>query len=70
MPKKTMKTPKALKKTERRSGTRRVPTVYDDFKSAALLVSVTINIAVFIGWLVLKITTKFDEQIATFLFAR
>lgn len=66
MPKKT----KALKTNARRSVANRVPTVYDDFKTAALLVSVTINVAVFIGWLALKITTKYDEQIATFLFAR
>jgi hypothetical protein len=70
MPKKTTKTPKILKKVGRRGDKTRVPTVYDDFKSAALLVSITINVAVFIGWLAIKITTKFDEQIATFLFAR
>lgn len=46
------------------------PTAYEDFKNAALLVSVTINVAFFVGWLALQITTQYDEQIAYLLFSR
>jgi hypothetical protein len=61
---------KMTKKTAVGQNAPRVPRVSDDFKTAALLVSVTINVAVFIGWLAIKITTKYDEQVATFLFSR
>lgn len=46
------------------------PTAYEDFKNAALLVSVTINVAFFVGWLALQITTQYDSQIAYLLFNR
>jgi hypothetical protein len=39
-----------------------------DFKSAVLVISVIINLMVFIGWLVIKVTSKYDEQVAQFLF--
>lgn len=50
--------------------TGRVPTTGDDFKTAALVVSVTINLAVFVGWLAIKLTTEYDDQVASFLFSR
>lgn len=64
MVKKNTKTP--------RSSSRgfRMPTTKEDFKTALILVSVTINLAVFVGWLALKITTQYDEQVAAFLFGR
>lgn len=42
----------------------------EDFKTAALLVSLTINVSVFVGWLALQITTVYDAQVAQFLFVR
>ena len=46
----------------------RAHTSLDDFKTAALLVSLGLNLAVFIGWLALKVTWIYDEQVARFLF--
>lgn len=48
----------------------RSSTTKEDFKTALILVSLTINVAVFVGWLCLRITTEYDEQVATFLFGR
>lgn len=56
----------AVKKTT--SAASRVPTVGDDFKNALLLVSLTINVVVLIGWIALKVTSKYDEQVSQFLF--
>ena len=48
----------------------RFPSTFDDFKNAALLVSITINVAVFVFWLAIKVTTKYDAEVANFLFSR
>jgi len=48
----------------------RTPNTVDDFKTALILVSVTINVAVFVGWLAIKLTTAYDAQVAAFLFGR
>ncbi len=72
------KSKKTLKKTKRQkaptglgawftSGPRE-PSTLNDVKNAILLVSLTINLAVFIGWLLLKLTTAYDEQVVQFLF--
>jgi hypothetical protein len=45
-----------------------VSNVGNDFKNAALVVSVTINVAVFVGWLAIQVTTKYDQQVAQLLF--
>lgn len=58
---------KAPRKT---SAVQKQPSAYEDFKNAALLVSVTINVAFFVGWLALQVTTQYDEQIAYLLFSR
>ena len=50
------------------SSTVRVPTTSDDFRNSLLLVSLTINVVVLIGWIALKVTSKFDVQVAQFLF--
>ena len=42
----------------------------NDFKNAVLLVSLTLNAAVFIGWLILRVTTEYDAQVYNFLFVR
>lgn len=42
--------------------------VHQDFRNAALFVSVLINLIVFIGWLVLQFTSKYDEQVSAILF--
>jgi hypothetical protein len=57
-------------KTARTKSRLRVPTTFDDFKSAALVVSLTINLAVFVGWLTLRVTTQYDEQVFSMLFIR
>ncbi len=59
---------KKQRKVSRLTG--RVPTPGDDFKTALLLVSVTINLAIFVGWLAIKLTTEYDAQVASFLFGR
>ena len=46
----------------------RIPAVSDDFKSAALVVSVLVNLFILIGWVLLKSTDKYNEQVANFLF--
>jgi hypothetical protein len=48
----------------------RVPTTFEDVKTAVLVVSLVINLAVFIAWLILRITSKYDEQVYQFLFTR
>lgn len=42
----------------------------NDVKTAALLVSLTINLIIFIGWLTLRLTTVYDQQVYNFLFSR
>ena len=42
----------------------------NDAKTAVLLVSLTINLAIFIAWLVLRLTTVYDQQVYNFLFIR
>jgi hypothetical protein len=48
----------------------RVPSTFEDVKTALLVVSLVINLAVFIFWLVLRVTSKYDEQVFNFLFTR
>jgi len=42
----------------------------NDLKTAVLLVSLTINAAIFITWLILRLTTMYDQQVFNFLFVR
>ena len=42
----------------------------NDAKNAILMVSLAINLAVFVGWLALRITTQYDQQVFNFLFVR
>jgi Flp pilus assembly protein TadB len=42
----------------------------NDVKTAILLVSLTINAAFFITWLILRLTTVYDAQVYNFLFVR
>lgn len=48
----------------------RKPTTADDLKTAALLVSLTINLAFFIFWLILRLTDVYDVEVQNFLFNR
>jgi hypothetical protein len=48
----------------------KVASTFDDFKTAVLVISLLGNAVVLISWLVLHVTTQYDEQIATFLFVR
>jgi hypothetical protein len=42
----------------------------NDIKTAILIVSLAINVAIFIGWLALRVTTSYDQQVFNFLFVR
>lgn len=69
MSKTTKKSPVTKKQTTaKKVSMRSVPSTWDDFKTAALVVSATINVGIFVGWLALQITTKYDQQVAQFLF--
>jgi len=61
-----------IAKTTKRSKlvTGRVPSFNDDFKNAALIVSVVINVLVFITWLVLRATDMYDDQVSSFFLNR
>ena len=41
-----------------------------DITTALLIVSLTINLFVLIGWVLLQVTTAYDTQVASFLFTR
>ena len=41
-----------------------------DFRNAALIVSVLLNLVIFIAWLILQVTTQYDSQVASLLFTR
>lgn len=41
-----------------------------DLKTALLIVSVVANLFVFTGWVALQVTSQFDAQVSSFLFAR
>lgn len=63
---KAVKISKTTKKGK--SAAARIPTVSDDFKSAALVVSVLVNLFILIGWVLLQITDKYNVPVANFLF--
>lgn len=48
----------------------REPSTLNDVKNAVLFISVLINAAIFIGWLILRLTTQYDQQVYNFLFVR
>ena len=45
-------------------------TVDQDLKHSVLIVSVLINLIIFTTWIALQVTTQYDTQIASLLFAR
>ena len=45
-------------------------TMGEDFRNSILIVSLLINLFVFITWIVLQVTTQYDAEVAMFLFAR
>ena len=55
--------PKETKKVAR-------ATTFSDFKNALLVVSVLINLAIFIGWILLRSTTAYDQEVFNMLFVR
>jgi len=69
---------KTAKITKKQTGLRSWVTVpgvreastLNDVKNAVLFVSLLINLAVFIGWLILRLTTQYDLQVYNFLFVR
>ena len=69
MSKKTQKRPTGLKSWFVAPAPRE-PSTLNDVKNAVLIVSLTINLAVFITWLILKLTNVYDSQIYHFLFNR
>ena len=48
----------------------RATSTLNDIKTAVLLVSLALNLAVFVGWLAIKLTNAYDEQVFNFLFNR
>lgn len=48
----------------------RINQTNEDAKNALLIVSLTINAFVFIGWITLQVTNIYDYQVAAFLFTR
>jgi hypothetical protein len=56
-----------VKKKTTQNKTTRFST-WNDFKSAALLVSLGLNVAIITGWVLVKITTDYDAQVYSFLF--
>jgi len=56
--------------SKKRAASAKAPSVGEDFKNAALVVSVAINVAVLTGWLAINVTTQYDLQVAQFLFSR
>lgn len=41
-----------------------------DLALAVLIVSLTINLFILVGWVTLQVTSVYDSQVASFLFAR
>jgi hypothetical protein len=41
-----------------------------DLKHSILIVSVLVNLFLFIGWIALQVTSRYDAQLAEFLFVR
>jgi len=41
-----------------------------DLALAVLIVSLTVNLFVLVGWVTLQVTSVYDAQVASFLFAR
>jgi len=41
-----------------------------DVITALLIVSLTINLFILIGWVTLQVTSAYDSQVASFLFTR
>ena len=63
---KTVKITKTPKKSMK-SGLR-IPTVSDDFRSAALVVSLLMNLFVLVAWAVLELNGDYIVPVANFLF--
>jgi len=41
-----------------------------DFMTALLIVSLTVNLFVLVGWVTLQVTDVYDDQVKSFLFSR
>jgi hypothetical protein len=67
---KQIKKTSAKTRTTALKSTDRAPSTLDDFKSALLMVSLTINAFILVGWIALQVTTQYDLQVATLLFVR
>ena len=72
------KTTKKTKLTKKQSGLKgwvtvpgvREASTLNDVKNAVLFISLLINAGIFIGWLILRVTTQYDQQVYNFLFVR
>ena len=40
----------------------------NDFKNALLITSILINVAIFIGWVAIRVTNVYDDQVLMVLF--
>jgi hypothetical protein len=46
------------------------PQIRQDTMLAILIVSLTVNLFVLVGWVTLQVTSAYDAQVAAFLFVR
>lgn len=60
----------AKKKTNKKTRTVSLSSTHWDMVVAALVVSVTINLFILIGWVALQVTSAYDSEVASFLFVR
>jgi len=47
-----------------------LPQIRQDTMLAILIVSLTVNLFVLVGWVTLQVTSAYDAQVAAFLFVR
>jgi hypothetical protein len=58
------------KTSPRKTSSNRRFSVIEDLKSAALVVSLLLNLGVLTAWITIQVTTRYDQQVLTFLFSR
>lgn len=58
------------KKSSKKPKTVSLSSTHWDLVIAALVVSVSVNVFILIGWVALQVTTAYDSEVASFLFVR
>lgn len=67
---KTRKTNKTIEIDLKAEAEAALAQVNKDAMTALLIVSLTVNLFVLIGWVALQVTSAYDAEIAAFLFTR